>query len=123
MKRRDSLFDTPEPSHGSAAPASTALVISGQVLAPEQKLFNQLLAKIEKSKETLQNLLLWADAHRVQYAKRRAPLEQQQHALRRQMVLFLDQRLQNSKGLSKPVRAYMVQVIGSLASRDRKSVV
>jgi hypothetical protein len=116
MKRQDSLFDAPHLSTEQAMPASTALVISGHKLAPEQKLFNQLLAKIEKSKETLQNLILWVDAHRVQYAKRTAPLEQQQHVLQRQMVLFLDQRLQNSKGLSKPVRAYMAQVACSLAS-------
>ena len=96
-------------------PASTALVISGHILAPEQKLFNQLLAKIEKSKETLQDLILWVEAHRVQYAKRTAPLEQQQQVLQRQLVLFLDQRLQNSKGLSKPARAYMAQVACSLA--------
>ncbi|MBC7609684.1 MAG: hypothetical protein H7228_08945 [Polaromonas sp.] len=115
MRRQKSLFDAPDPLESQAIPASTALVISGQRLAPEQKLFNQLLAKIEKSKETLQNLHLWVGEHRVQYAKRISPLEQQQQALQKQMVVFLDKRLQNSKGLSKPARAYMTQVICSLA--------
>ncbi len=115
MRRQKSLFDAPDSFESQVIPASTALVISGQRLAPEQKLFNQLLAKIEKSKETLQTLLFWVGEHRVQYAKRTAQLEQQQQALQRQMVVFLDKRLQNSKGLSKPARAYVTQVVCSLA--------
>ncbi len=116
MRLQKVLFDEPDSSEPLARPASTALVISGKRLAPEQKLFNQLLAKIEKSKESLQNLIHLIAKHRVQHAKRLSPLEQQQFALQKQMILFLDQRLQNSKGLSKAVRAYMVHVLCSLAS-------
>ena len=94
---------------------STVLVISGQALAPAQKLFNQLLAKIDSNKQALQNLLMWSTEHRVQYAKRMSPLEQQIQALEKQMVLLLDQRLQNKKGLSKSIRAYMQEVLCGLA--------
>lgn len=116
MRSKNSLFDTPKRIESQAVPASTALVISGQRLEPEQKLFDQLLAKIEKTQETLRNLLFWVGDHRVQYAKRTSPLEQQLQTLQKQMVVFLDQRLQNSKGLSKSVRAYMVTVVCSLAA-------
>lgn len=109
QKKQAPLFEAPQP-------ASNALVISGQKLAPEQKQFNLLLAKIEKTKEALHNLLLSVNAHRVQHATRTAPLEQQQQVLQRQMILFLDQRLQNNKGLSKPVRAYMAQLACTLAA-------
>ncbi|MES2941396.1 MAG: hypothetical protein V4772_00850 [Pseudomonadota bacterium] len=116
MKRQNSLFDDPEPAD-QATSSSTVLVISGQRLAPEQKLFNQLLAKIEKNKEALTVLMQLLHEHRVQFAKCTAPLEQQQVALRRQMILFLDQRLQNKKGLSKGVRAYMADFLcGQAAS-------
>lgn len=122
MKRQPSLFDAPEPA-GQASAASTALVISGQRLAPEQKLFNQLLAKIEKNRDALTSLMQLQQEHRVQYDKRTAPLDQQQSALRKQMIVFLDQRLQNKKGLSKDVRAYMAdflcsQAVGLIQSGD-----
>jgi len=107
MKRQDLFFDPSDLIEGLASSASTALGISGQRLAPEKKLFNQLLAKIEKSKEALRNLTHLMDEHRTQYAKRLLPLEKQRWVLQTQMVLFLDLRLQNSKGLSKPVRVYM----------------
>ena len=116
MKQQNSLFDAPDQPEFLATPASTALVISGQRLAPEQKLFNQLLAKIEKSKEALKYLNHLVDEHRSQYAKRIFPLEKKRWALETQMVLFLDQRLQDTKGLSKAVRAYMAKVICSLAA-------
>lgn len=115
MRQQKSLFDAPDSSVSQSTQLSTALIISGQRLAPEQKLFNQLLAKIEKSKRALENFILWVAEHRVQYAARMAPLEQQQEVLQKQMILFLDQRLQNSKGLSKAIRAYIVQVLCSLA--------
>jgi hypothetical protein len=116
MKRQNSLFDNPEPA-GQAGSSSTALVISGQHLAPEQKLFNQLLDKIEKNKAALTTLTRLLGEHRVQFAKRTASLEQQHSALRKQLILFLDQRLQNNKGLSKDVRAYMADFLcGQAAS-------
>ena len=116
MKRQDLFFDPSDLIEGLASSASTALGISGQRLAPEKKLFNQLLAKIEKSKEALRNLTHLMDEHRTQYAKRLLPLEKQRWVLQTQMVLFLDLRLQNSKGLSKPVRVYMAEVLCSVAA-------
>lgn len=116
MKRQNSLFDAPDQADPAVNSTSTALVISGKQLAPEQKLFNQLLAAIEKSRDSLQKLIRLIDEHRSQVAKRLSPLEKQQYALKKQMILFLDQRLQNTKGLSKSVRAYMAHVLCSLAA-------
>ena len=106
MMRQKPAFDTPDHAELIASSASTALVISGHNLGPAQKLFNQLLASIEKNKEALQNLRLLLDGHRIQTAQRVYPLLQQQRVLKKQIVLFFDSRLQDPKGLSKAVRAY-----------------
>ena len=115
MKRQNSLSDGPQAPDLSRS-ACTALAISARHLAPEQKLFNQLLAKIEKSKAVLQSLRHMMDAHRAQTAKRLSPLLQQQQLLKKQMLLVLDQRLQDPRGLSKAVRAYLAQLICALAA-------
>jgi hypothetical protein len=114
--RQNSLFDSPDgPEPSSSTRPSTALVISGQALGPGQKLFNQLLAQIDKRKQALQDLVHLMGEHRIQYARLISPLEQKRWALQRQMALFLDQRLQNSKGLSKKIRAGMAEMIAGLA--------
>lgn len=116
MKRQKTVVDTPDTAELIASSASTALVISGHNLGPAQKLFNQLLASIEKNKEALQNLRLLLDGHRIQTAQRVYPLLQQQRVLKKQIVLFFDSRLQDPKGLSKAVRAYVSQVVCNLAA-------
>lgn len=116
MKRQKTVVDTPDTAELIASSASTALVISGHNLGPAQKLFNQLLASIEKNKEALQNLRLLLDGHRSQTAQRVYPLLQQQRVLKKQIVLFFDSRLQDPKGLSKAVRAYVSQVVCNLAA-------
>ncbi len=115
MKTQSSFFDVPGSTASQPAAPSTALVISGHSLAPEQKLFNQLLAKIEKHKLALQDLARMMGEHRLHYDKRISPLEMQQRVLNKQMVLFLDQRMQNGKGLSKKVRAGVAEIISGLA--------
>ncbi len=115
MKTQSSFFDVPGSTASQPAAPSTALVISGHSLAPEQKLFNQLLAKIEKHKLALQDLARMMGEHRSHYDKRISPLEMQQRVLNKQMVLFLDQRMQNGKGLSKKVRAGVAEIICGLA--------
>ena len=114
--RQKPAFDTPDHAELIASSASTALVISGHNLGPAQKLFNQLLASIEKNKEALQNLRQLLDVHRIQTAQRVYPLLQQQRVLKKQIVLFFDERLQDPKGLSKAVRAYVSQVVCNLAA-------
>ena len=116
MKRQKTVVGTPDAAELIASSASTALVISGHNLGPAQKLFNQLLASIEKNKEALQNLRQLLDVQRIQTAQRVYPLLQQQRVLKKQIVLFFDERLQDPKGLSKAVRAYVSQVVCNLAA-------
>jgi len=114
MKTKQSLFDEgAEPSDGHSAP-STLLVIAGQSLGPEQQLFNQLLTKLEKQKLALHDFAELAQTYRVEYSRKIGPLEEQKRALSRDMVLFLDQRLLNAKGLSKKVRANMAEILCGL---------
>ena len=116
MKRQKTVVGTPDAAELIASSPSTALVISGHNLGPAQKLFNQLLASIEKNKEVLQNLRQLLDVQRIQTAQRVYPLLQQQRVLKKQIVLFFDERLQDPKGLSKAVRAYVSQVVCNLAA-------
>lgn len=116
MKRQKTVVGTPDAAELIASSPSTALVISGHNLGPAQKLFNQLLASIEKNKEALQNLRQLLDVHRIQTAQRVYPLLQQQRVLKKQIVLFFDERLQDPRGLSKAVRAYVSQVVCNLAA-------
>lgn len=115
MKRQKTVVDMPATSQLLASSTSTELVISGPSLGPAQKLFNQLLASLEKNKDALQNLRQLADGHRRQTAERVYPLLQQQRLLKKQIILFFDRRLQDPQGLSKAVRAYVRQVVCNLA--------
>ena len=114
MKRQKTVVGAVDPPHTSqflVSSKSTELVISACSPRPAEKLLNQLLASLEKNKEALQNLRQLADAHRSQTARRVYPLLQQQRVLKKQIILFLDERLQNPRGLSNAVRAYVRQVI------------
>ncbi len=114
MAQQNSLFDTAELPPPAEPPLRWALAISGQALAPEQKQFNLLLAKIEKLKESLVQLHRMADDFRQQYSKKISPLLEQQQMLNKQMLHFLDQRLQG-KGLSVKVRQGMEEIVCNLA--------
>jgi hypothetical protein len=114
MAQQNSLFDSADLPPPAEPPLRWALAISGQALAPEQKQFNLLLAKIEKLKESLAQLQTMADDFRQQYSKKISPLLEQQQALNKQMLHFLDQRLQG-KGLSAKVREGMEEIVCNLA--------
>ncbi len=116
MKRQKLISAEPLQAENLAEAVPGALVITAQQLAPEQKLFNQLLGKIQAASQALQKLSDLANSHRAQCAKRFLPLQKEQCALQTQMVLVLDQRLQDPKGLSKPVRAYIAEAVCSLAA-------
>ena len=116
MKRQKTVTGTSDTSQLAAGSGLTVLALSGPNLGPAQKLFNQLLATLEKNKDELQNLRQLADGHRRQSAERVYPLLQQQRVLKKQLALFFDERLQDPKGLSKAVRAYLGQVICNLAA-------
>ncbi len=98
MPKQKSLFESDE---DGAQTRSTELTITAQKLGPEQRLFNQLLEKIEKQSKALQNLKTLAETHDKERQAKLAPLRAQLHALQEKLVLFLDQRLQSPKGLSQ----------------------
>jgi hypothetical protein len=115
MSKQPNLFDDLQPVAESPASASNALVITAAKLGPEQKLFNQLLAKIEKYAQDLDELKRMADVHRLERSHKLGPLEQQSRQMNEKMVLFLDQRLQSPKGLSKKQQADVAYIASSLA--------
>jgi hypothetical protein len=116
MSKQPNFFDdAPLVAEPPVASASNALVITAAKLGPEQKLFNQLLAKIEKYAQDLDDLKRMADVHRLERSHKLGPLEQQSRQMNEKMVLFLDQRLQAPKGLSKKQQADIGYIASSLA--------
>jgi hypothetical protein len=79
----------------------TALVITAAKLGPEQKLFNQLLEKIDACGKGIAELNRLIDTHRPERMAKIAPLLDEARAWETKLVLFLDARLQTQKGLSK----------------------
>ncbi|MET4575555.1 J domain-containing protein [Ottowia thiooxydans] len=108
----------------SNKPASkeTVLKISagGQPLGPAQKQFNQLLAKIEAGKAALVELRRLLSTHVPERARRLQPLILQANQLREQMVIWLDQRLTDSKGLSKKLQDDVTTILLLLAEISLK---
>ncbi len=100
MSRQHKLFDAAE---NEPAADATALTIAAQQLGPEQRLFNQLLGKIEKQTDDLQNLKAMVQAHAAEAGTKLAPLRAQVYAQQEKMVLFLDERIRVPRGLSKRV--------------------
>jgi hypothetical protein len=98
MSRQHKLFDSAEPA---PAADTTALTIAAQQLGPEQRLFNQLLEKIEKQTNDLQNLKAMVQAHTAEAGTKLAPLRAQVYAQQEKMVIFLDERIRAPRGLSK----------------------
>jgi hypothetical protein len=98
MTQQKSLFESDE---DTAQSASTQLAITAQKLGPEQRVFNQLLEKIEQQNKVLENLKTLAETHEKERHAKLAPLRAQVNALQEKLVLFLDQRLQTPKGLSQ----------------------
>jgi hypothetical protein len=114
MSQQPNLFDDFSPATEPPTSSSNALVITAAKLGPEQKLFNQLLAKIEKYAKDMDDLKRMVDVHRVERSDKLGPLEQQSRQLNEKMVLFLDQRLQSPKGLSKKQQADIAYIASSL---------
>lgn len=115
MTQQKPLFsETSGDSTLASQAASTSLVIAGKLLGPEQKLFNQLLAKISKHQQSLLNLQTLLEAHRLVCIEKMEPLEQQSRLLHKQMAFFLDQRLEQPKSLTKSMRAALEEMIYGL---------
>lgn len=79
----------------------SALVITASKLGPEQKLFNQLLEKIDDCGKGIAELNRLIDVHRPERMAKIAPLLDEARSWESKIVLFLEARLQIQKGLSK----------------------
>jgi phage gp37-like protein len=82
----------------------SALVITAAKLGPEQKLFNQILQKIDDCGKSITELNRLIDSHRPEWMAKIAPLLDEARSWETKLVLFLDTRLQIAKGLSKKQR-------------------
>jgi hypothetical protein len=82
---------------------TAALTIAAQQLGPEQRVFNQLLENIEKQTQELQSLKDMVQAHAVEAGTKLAPLRAQVYAQQEKMLLFLDTRIREPRGLSRRI--------------------
>lgn len=98
----------------TSQPTSLKLSIQTDCLSPAQQQFNKLLERIEKLKNQLTALQHMCDTHRPVYHQKMAPLRQQQQKLLREMVLWLDRRLQR-KGLTAAQRSGAAMIVCELS--------
>lgn len=78
-----------------------ALTIAKPTLGPEQTIFNELLHKIDTLGNEIKELQQLGDLHVPARRVKMAPLIKENQALDEKLVLFLSDRLQTPKGLSK----------------------
>jgi hypothetical protein len=107
MKPQDDLFSEPTPIAASADTSDAAhqrkvthLHFKDAALSPAQKSFNRLLTRIDTLTRKLEATRTLADGHRAVRSTTLGPLEREQSALMRDMVLLLADRLQR-KGLTR----------------------
>ena len=118
-KKPSRLNDSSQPQHAQEASkhklAVSALQFGNGVVSPAQKRFNQLLKQTEALAQKIEDTRQLADAHRQIAAQTLAPLQKQQNDLMRQMVLWLDSRLQR-KGLSAKQKIIATDILRQMAS-------
>lgn len=122
MSDQPSLFEDPAQELDQTRARSLAIQTGSQKLGPAQKQFNQLLAKIEASKGALLRMQGLLAEYAPERARRIGPLEAQIVKLHGELAIFLDQRLQQPKGLSKKMQQDIAQLVLALSedlvSRD-----
>ena len=110
--------DDSAPAPAPASPRSLSLQIKAPKLAPAQLRFNKLLEKIEQLTKKLAQTQTMADTFRPVYNSTLQPLRAQYTAALREMVLWLDARVQQ-KGLTpamlRDIRAMVCNLSESLA--------
>lgn len=111
MAQRKDLFGFDVPSGVEVVPVIAAP--DGR-LSVEQKRFNRLVAKVEKSAQKLAAYRELADAHRQRHAQKVEPLLRQQEALCRQMALKLHDRLRTGTWTKTQTRT-MKEIVCALA--------
>ena len=121
MPQQTELFPDATPSSpatrdGPAArQALTALKIDASQLSPAQKRFNKLLAETETLAARIDDTRRALDAHRIAVGNTLTPLEQEKSGLMRQMVIWLDQRLQR-KGLTAKQKQAAREILCDMAA-------
>ena len=97
--------------------AVVSLKIVGGKLSPEQTRFNKLVARVETLTHEIVAAQALGDAHRLVFMKAIPPLESRCRELMRDMILFLDRRLQQKthKAFTEKDRQLMRELVCSLA--------
>lgn len=95
----DDLTEASQQQTKSNSAAALKLAAQDSRLTPSQQRFNRLLDRIEKLKNQLVEVQTLHDAHRPAYHQTITPLRERHRILIREMVLWLDGRLER-KGLS-----------------------
>ena len=115
MPKQPNLFA--EPADNVPASSVVSLKIIGGKLSPEQTRFNKLVARVDTLTHDIEAARALGDAHRPAFIKTIPPLESRCRELMREMIVFLDQRLQQKvqKGLTEKDRQSAREIICSLA--------
>lgn len=111
----------PETPPNAAPPLSTLMVqASAQAqLTPAQQRFNELLARIELLSAHIQRLEAWSDRHRYVHIQALRESVQQAQAHRKNLLLFLHERLQTADltvQQQRMARGKLRSLIGQLAA-------
>ncbi|MEK6736210.1 MAG: hypothetical protein AABY47_06545, partial [Pseudomonadota bacterium] len=117
MRHQPDLFSdgTPEIHQQTAGNSATALKLTVQddQLSPAQQRFNRLLARIDKLKDQFAEMQVICDAHRPVYHQVLTPLRERHRQYMRDMVFFLDGRLQR-KGLNTNQKQIAADILCNL---------
>ncbi len=114
MNDQPSLFEDPPQQGNQPRTGSLAIQTGTQKLGPAQKQFNQLLAKIEAAKTALIKLQGLFAQYAPERASRIGPLQEQLLKRQVELAIFLDQRIQQPKGLSKKVQEDIADIVLAL---------
>lgn len=113
----DTFFnEIPDTHQQTASNSATALKLTAQdaQLSPGQQRFNRLLGRIDNLKDQLAEVQVMCDAHRPVYHQILAPLRERHRLCMREMVFFLDSRLQR-KGLSTHQKRIAAAILCNLS--------
>lgn len=107
---------SPSTHHSPSTPEASRLKVlprGREKLSPAQQRFNKLLARVENLGRQLQDLQQLADKLRPPHLARMAELKRKMDEARREMLVFLHQRLQR-KGLTAAQQKAMREILQSL---------
>ncbi len=103
------------PETALSACALTALVFSDDELSPAQEKFNALLRHAEALAQKIDLTRKLTDSHRIVFSSTLHPLQRRRDSLRRDMIIWLDQRLK-SPGLTAKQQRLIHRLICAMAA-------